>query len=150
MQEIELKAAQDGKKKSGSGLDTDSMGSGGDYDDEMFPKAVEVVVEAGMASTTLLQRKLKLGYARAARIVDELSEKGIIGPFEGSKPRKVLITKEQWYQMQANSSVSVPKQLSVDDIEVDSATAPQEEPKQSDEPNYFGSAINNFNYDVEE
>ncbi len=148
MQEIELKAAQDGKKKSGSALDTDSMSSGGDYDDEMFPKAVEVVVEAGMASTTLLQRKLKLGYARAARIVDELAEKGIIGPFEGSKPRKVLITKEQWYQMQANSSVSVPKQLSVDDIEV--APAPQEEIKQTDEPNYFGSAVNNSNYDVEE
>ncbi len=148
MQEIELKAAQDGKKKSGSAVDTDNMGAGGDYDDEMFPKAVEVVVEAGMASTTLLQRKLKLGYARAARIVDELSEKGIIGPFEGSKPRKVLITKEQWYQMQANSSVSVPKQLSVDDIEV--APAPKEENTQSDEPNYFGSAINNSNYDVEE
>ncbi len=148
MQEIELKAAQDGKKKSGSAVDTDNMGSGGDYDDEMFPKAVEVVVEAGMASTTLLQRKLKLGYARAARIVDELAEKGIIGPFEGSKPRKVLITKEQWYQMQANSSVSVPKQLSVDDINVSSAT--QEEVKNTDEPNYFGSAINNANYDVEE
>ena len=148
MQEIELKAAQDGKKKSGSAVDTDNMGAGGDYDDEMFPKAVEVVVEAGMASTTLLQRKLKLGYARAARIVDELSEKGIIGPFEGSKPRKVLITKEQWYQMQANSSVSVPKQLSVDDIEV--ASVPQEETKQIEEPNYFGSAVNNNNYDVEE
>ena len=150
MQEIELKAAQDGKKKSGSALDTDNMGSGGDYDDEMFPKAVEVVVEAGMASTTLLQRKLKLGYARAARIVDELSEKGIIGPFEGSKPRKVLITKEQWYQMQANSSVSVPKQLSVDDIEVASAPVPQEETRVTEEHNYFGSAINNSNYDVEE
>ena len=150
MQEIELKAAQDGKKKSGSALDTDSMGSGGDYDDEMFPKAVEVVVEAGMASTTLLQRKLKLGYARAARIVDELSEKGIIGPFEGSKPRKVLITKEQWYQMQANSSVSVPKQLSVDDIEVSAAPVPQAESVQTEEHNYFGSAINNTNYDVEE
>ncbi len=148
MKEIELKAAQDGKKKSTSAVDTDNMGAGGDYDDEMFPKAVEVVVEAGMASTTLLQRKLKLGYARAARIVDELSEKGIIGPFEGSKPRKVLITKEQWYQMQANSSVSVPKQLSVDDIEV--ASAPQEETKPAEEPNYFGSAINNNNYDVEE
>ena len=148
MQEIELKAAQEGKKKSGSAVDTDNMGAGGDYDDEMFPKAVEVVVEAGMASTTLLQRKLKLGYARAARIVDELSEKGIIGPFEGSKPRKVLITKEQWYQMQANSSVSVPKQLSVDDIEV--APGQAEETKQGDEPNYFGSAINNTNYDVEE
>ena len=148
MQEIELKAAQDGKKKTGSAVDTDNMGAGGDYDDEMFPKAVEVVVEAGMASTTLLQRKLKLGYARAARIVDELSEKGIIGPFEGSKPRKVLITKEQWYQMQANSSVSVPKQLSVDDIEV--APAPQEETRSTEEHNYFGSAINNTNYDVEE
>ncbi len=148
MQEIELKAAQDGKKKSGSAVDTDNMGAGGDYDDEMFPKAVEVVVEAGMASTTLLQRKLKLGYARAARIVDELSEKGIIGPFEGSKPRKVLITKEQWYQMQANSSVSVPKQLSVDDIEV--ASAPKEETKPAEEHNYFGSAINDSNYDVEE
>ena len=148
MQEIELKAAQDGKKKSGSAIDTDNVGAGGDYDDEMFPKAIEVVVEAGMASTTLLQRKLKLGYARAARIVDELSEKGIIGPFEGSKPRKVLITKEQWYQMQANSSVSVPKQLSVDDIEV--APAQQEENTQIDEPNYFGSAINHSNYDVEE
>ena len=148
MQEIELKAAQDGKKKSGSAIDTDNVGAGGDYDDEMFPKAVEVVVEAGMASTTLLQRKLKLGYARAARIVDELSEKGIIGPFEGSKPRKVLITKEQWYQMQANSSLSVPKQLSVDDIEV--APAQQEENTQIDEPNYFGSAINHSNYDVEE
>lgn len=148
MQEIELKAAQDGKKKSGSAVDTDSMGAGGDYDDEMFPKAVEVVVEAGMASTTLLQRKLKLGYARAARIVDELSEKGIIGPFEGSKPRKVLITKEQWYQMQANSSVSVPKQLSVDDIEV--APVQQEENVGKEEHNYFGSAVNNFNYDVED
>lgn len=147
MKEIELKAAQDGKKKS-SAVDADNMGAGGDYDDEMFPKAVEVVVEAGMASTTLLQRKLKLGYARAARIVDELSEKGIIGPFEGSKPRKVLITKEQWYQMQANSSVSVPKQLSVDDIEVTSA--PQEEVKHIEEPNYFGSAVNNTNYNVEE
>lgn len=147
MQEIELKAAQDGKKKA-SAVDTDNVGSGGDYDDEMFPKAVEVVVEAGMASTTLLQRKLKLGYARAARIVDELSEKGIIGPFEGSKPRKVLITKEQWYQMQANSSTTAPKQLSVDDIEL--PTTPKEEAKAIEEPNYFGSAVNNANYDVEE
>ena len=116
----------------------------------MFPKAVEVVVEAGMASTTLLQRKLKLGYARAARIVDELSEKGIIGPFEGSKPRKVLITKEQWYQMQANSSVSVPKQLSVDDIPLNNTAHEDNETDSAEEPNYFGSAVNNANYDVEE
>ena len=148
MQEIELKAAQDGKKKSGSAVDTENMGSGGDYGDEMFPKAVEVVLEAGMASTTLLQRKLKLGYARAARIVDELSEKGIIGPFEGSKPRKVLITKEQWYQMQLNQTDVTPKQLSVDDIEVPAAQ--KSESKPAEEHNYFGSAINSVNYEVEE
>ncbi len=143
MQEIELKAAQDGKKKSSSaGVDTDVPAS--DYGDEMIPKAIEVVVEAGMASTTLLQRKLKLGYARAARIVDELSEKGIIGPFEGSKPRKVLITKEQWYEMQANSSsVSTPKQLSVDDIApAKNESDDREHQHLPDNHNYFGSAIN--------
>lgn len=148
MKEIEQKAAQEGKKKS-SAVETDDVGTG-DYEDEMFPKAVEVVVEAGMASTTLLQRKLKLGYARAARIVDELSEKGIIGPFEGSKPRKVLITKEQWYQMQANSSMSVPKQLSVDDIPLNNNAPDEVEISPTEEPNYFGSAVNNANYDVEE
>ena len=54
-----------------------------------------MVVEAGQASTSSLQRRLKLGYARAARIMDELEEKGIIGPYEGAKPRRVLMSKEQ-------------------------------------------------------
>ena len=67
--------------------------------DEMLPKAIEVVVEAGQASTSLLQRRLKLGYARAARIMDEMETMGIIGPYEGSKPRQVLITKNQWLEM---------------------------------------------------
>ena len=147
MQEIELKAAQDGKKKSAV-VETENVG-GGDYEDEMFPKAVEVVVEAGMASTTLLQRKLKLGYARAARVIDELSEKGIIGPYEGNKPRKVLITKEQWYQMQAlGTAPATPKQLSIDDIPVQNN---EENVLQiSQDHNYFGSAVNTNNYDVEE
>ncbi|MBQ7815798.1 MAG: hypothetical protein IJ339_00380, partial [Oscillospiraceae bacterium] len=61
-------------------------------------------VEAGMASTSLLQRRLKLGYARAARIVDEMESRGIVGPFEGSKPRQVLITKSQWLEMMVNNS----------------------------------------------
>lgn len=98
MQEIERQAVQDKKKSSASSADD------GDDDreaDEMIPKAIEVVVDAQMASTTLLQRKLKLGYARAARIVDNLEERGIIGPYEGSKPRKVLISKQQWYEMNA-------------------------------------------------
>ena len=62
----------------------------------MLPAAVDVIMETGQASVSMLQRRLKLGYARAARIVDEMEEKGIVGPFQGSKPRSILITKEQW------------------------------------------------------
>ena len=64
-------------------------------DEEVLERAIEYVVEAGQASTSSLQRHLKLGYARAARIMDELEDMGIIGPYEGAKPRKVLMTKEQ-------------------------------------------------------
>ena len=64
-------------------------------DEDIFERAIEVVVEAGQASTSSLQRRLKLGYARAARIMDELEEKGIIGPYEGAKPRRVLMSREQ-------------------------------------------------------
>ncbi len=142
MQEIEIKAAQNGKKKSGGDVEIDSAGSSGAFDDDMTEKAIEVVIESGMASTTLIQRKLKLGYARAARIVDELSEKGIIGPFEGAKPRKVLITKEQWFEMQANSSSAAPKQLSVDDLPVTKPQAPQSTQTLNTDSNYFGSAVN--------
>ena len=67
--------------------------------DPLLPDAVEVVLDTGQASTSMLQRRLKLGYAHAARIVDELEEKGIVGPFEGSKARQVLITREQWDTM---------------------------------------------------
>ncbi len=98
IKEIERQAAME-KKKNGGAVEQDGD-SDGDTD-EMLPKAIEVVVENQMASTTLLQRKLKLGYARAARIVDELEQRGIIGPYEGSKPRKVLISKQQWYEMNA-------------------------------------------------
>ncbi|MBR6258988.1 MAG: DNA translocase FtsK, partial [Oscillospiraceae bacterium] len=70
-----------------------------DYD-ELLPQAVDVVFELGQASVSLLQRRLKLGYSRAARIVDQMEEIGVVGPFEGSKPRQILITKEQWQEMQ--------------------------------------------------
>ncbi len=60
----------------------------------MLPSAIELVVEEGQASISFLQRKLKIGYARAARIVDEMEERNLVGGFEGSKPRKVLVTKE--------------------------------------------------------
>ncbi len=81
-----------------------SSSQDGDSDsrDSMFNTAVEVVIEAGMASTSLLQRRCKLGYARAARIIDEMEEARIIGPFEGSKPRAILITRQQWIEMTMN------------------------------------------------
>ncbi len=106
MQEIERQAAMEPKKNSSVSTSADSDDSSGG--DEMIPKAIEVVVEAQLASTTLLQRKLKLGYARAARIMDELEERQIVGPFEGSKPRKVLVSKQQWMEMNALANASAP------------------------------------------
>ncbi|MEM1485425.1 DNA translocase FtsK [Oscillospiraceae bacterium PP1C4] len=88
-----------GKGSSGGG---DKSSSSSDDDDEMLMPAIECVVEAGMASTSLLQRRLKLGYARAARIVDEMEARGIVGPFEGSKPRQVLISPERLAEMKMN------------------------------------------------
>ncbi len=75
---------------------------GGDDGDELLPAAVDVVLEGGQASVSMLQRRLKLGYSRAARLVDQMEERGIVGPFEGSKPRQLLITKAQWQEMQMN------------------------------------------------
>ena len=72
----------------------------GDDHDELLPQAVDVIFETGQASVSMLQRRLKLGYSRAARIVDQMEQMGIVGPFEGSKPRALLITKDQWRQMQ--------------------------------------------------
>ena len=64
----------------------------------MLDQAVEVVIDAGQASTSLLQRRCKLGYARAARIMDEMEQLGVIGPYQGAKPREVLITRQQWIE----------------------------------------------------
>lgn len=75
-----------------------------DDDDPMVDQAIDVVVEAGQASTSLLQRRLKLGYARAARIVDEMEQRGIVGPPDGSKPRTVNISRNQWLEMKLRKS----------------------------------------------
>ena len=76
-----------------------SAGGGDDgEEDELFDEAVEVVVDSGMASVSMLQRRLKLGYSRAARLVDQMEERGIVGPFEGSKPRQVLVSKQEWQE----------------------------------------------------
>lgn len=70
-------------------------------DDDIVNQAISIIVQTNNASTAFLQRKLKLGFPRAARIMDEIEEMGIIGPQEGSKARKINITKEEWAEMQA-------------------------------------------------
>ena len=117
MKEIERQAVIEKKPSSSSSSSSD--GDSDDGGDEMIPKAIEVVVEAQMASTTLLQRKLKLGYARAARIIDELEQRQIVGPFEGSKPRKVLISKQQWMEMNALGNASAPIENPIETDEYD-------------------------------
>ncbi len=101
IEEINRQAEATEKSSKSSGDAEEGVAGGGD---EMLPQAIEVVVEAGMASTSLLQRRLRLGYARAGRIIDEMEQRGIVGPHEGSKPRQVLITRQQWLEMNMNSA----------------------------------------------
>ena len=100
MAEIDKKASESGKQAPAAAEQEVAASDG----DEMMPAAVEVILETGQASVSMLQRRLKLGYARAARIMDEMEEKGIVGPFEGSKPRQLLITREQWERMKDGSA----------------------------------------------
>ena len=72
--------------------------------DPLFEKAAEVVIESGTASTSFLQRKLSVGYARGAKIIDQLQDYGVIGPSEGSKPRKVLMNMQMWLEKRAYDS----------------------------------------------
>lgn len=117
--EIEAKAVQD-KKSSPFEDDGDA-----EQLDVLFDKAVDIVLETGTASTSFLQRKLSVGYARGAKIIDQLEEKGIIGPANGSKGREILINRQQWLEMQAYSSNKVPftsentEQMSFDEDEIE-------------------------------
>ena len=110
LKDIEQRAQQAGKTKPAA---VDPEPSQEELDgDEMLPAAVDVILETGQASVSMLQRRLKLGYARAARIVDEMEEKGIVGPFQGSKPRAILVTKEQWATMRGGQG----EQMSLNDL----------------------------------
>ena len=102
IKDIEAAAAatENANQKSGG---VNAPSGGGDSSDDLFEQAIQVVLEAGQASTSMLQRKLGVGYARAGRIIDELEEHGIIGEYQGSKPRAVLITKQQWLERNAMS-----------------------------------------------
>ncbi len=91
IEEIERNAANTGDQKDDDGERSGEV-------DPMMDEAIKVVVEAGQASTSLLQRRLRLGYARAGRLIDEMEQLGIVGPHEGSKPRQVLMTYTQWLE----------------------------------------------------
>ena len=98
IEEIERNAANETGKSSDSAEDGDGTG------DPMMDEAIKCVVEAGQASTSLLQRRLRLGYARAGRLIDEMEQMGIVGPHEGSKPRQVLMTYAQWLEKNMQKS----------------------------------------------
>ena len=98
MQEIERQAAMEKQKKGAAEEEED------DDNDPVLEDAMRIVVEMGSASTSLLQRKLKLGYSRAARVIDMMEKRGVVGPYEGSKPRKVLITMDQLNEMIAGDN----------------------------------------------
>ena len=70
-----------------------------DETDPLLNDAIETVIETGQASTSYIQRKFKVGYARAGRIIDQMEERGIISGYQGSKPREVLMTKERWAEL---------------------------------------------------
>ena len=74
-----------------------------DDTDPLLMEAIEVVVETGQASTSFIQRRFKVGYARAGRIIDQMEERGIISGFQGSKPREVLMSKERWQELKTTS-----------------------------------------------
>jgi S-DNA-T family DNA segregation ATPase FtsK/SpoIIIE len=102
LREIEEHAQEHGKggrgqSGNGSGATSEDTDEGCD---ELYAAAVDIVLDLGQASVSMLQRRLKLGYARAARLVDQMEDRGIVGPFEGSKPRQLLINKEQWAVLQ--------------------------------------------------
>ena len=118
MEEIERKAVQNDNKAVQELEPTSDEMAG----DDMFNDAVDVILETKQASVSMLQRRLKLGYARAARIVDEMEEKGIVGPFQGSKPRTILVTREQWEQMRSGQT----SQLGFEDLEPEDDAVPED------------------------
>lgn len=99
--EIE-KQAELAAQKASKGKPDDDDGGDINVSDEKLDEAIEAVIEAGQASTSFLQRKLKLGYGRAARLIDTMEQLGVVGGYEGAKPRQVIMTKQEWYERKMN------------------------------------------------
>ncbi len=139
MQEVESNAESTGKKgRQDSSSSSASSGEPADDADELLPAAIEVVVDTGMASVSMLQRRLKLGYSRAARLVDQMEERKIVGPFEGSKPRQVLISKEDWLRMKIeNGDVSAGNETSEEEYAAAMAMSAAADASAEDDPDYL-------------
>jgi S-DNA-T family DNA segregation ATPase FtsK/SpoIIIE len=95
--QAELAAQNPGKKGR-------EMDEGLDLSDDKLDEAIDAVIETGQASTSFLQRKLRLGYGRAARLIDIMEDMGVVGTFEGSKPRQVIMTRQEWLERKMNRS----------------------------------------------
>lgn len=126
--EIEAKAVIDKKLNP-----FEDMGSEGNNFDPLFEKAAEIVMETGTASTSFLQRKLSVGYARGAKIIDQLQEYGVIGPAEGSKPRQVLMTKQMWLEKRAYESGKEYTTDNLEQISMDEALVKNEADEMNDD-----------------
>ncbi len=102
--EIERQAELAAQKAEKGGKRDSEDDGGADLNDDKLDEAIEAVIEAGQASTSYLQRRLKLGYGRAARLIDTMEQLGVVGAFEGAKPRQVIMTKQEWYERKMNKS----------------------------------------------
>lgn len=127
IEEFMNKAAEDKSSRDGN-RDAHDEGNSGSFD-EMLPQAVEVVLETKSCSVSMLQRRVKLGYSRAARIVDQMEELGIVGPYEGAKPRQVVIDRDGWMEIQRSLGL-IPNEEPL--LPVDSAAASLEDAEESD------------------
>lgn len=127
IEEFMNKAAEDKSSRDGN-IDAHDEGNSGSFD-EMLPQAVEVVLETKSCSVSMLQRRVKLGYSRAARIVDQMEELGIVGPYEGAKPRQVVIDRDGWMEIQRSLGL-IPNEEPL--LPVDSAAASLEDAEESD------------------
>ena len=85
----------------------DPEGEEGDDADTLLDAAIELVVDMGQASASMLQRRFRIGYSRAGRIIDQMEARGIVSGYEGSKPRQVLISKDEWNELKMGTGLDI-------------------------------------------